>query len=88
MFYALLCHPLVQKKAQEEIDRVVGTDRLPNYEDRSSLPYVEAVYREIMRWRPVAPLGLGHVAFKDDIYKGYFITKGLHTVLLSEIFAK
>lgn len=79
MFYAMLCHPLVQKKAQEEIDLVVGSRRLPSYEDWSSLPYVEAVYREIMRWRPVTPLGVAHAAFEDDVYKGYFVAKGLRT---------
>jgi cytochrome P450 len=50
-------YPEVQRKAREEIDRVVGQDRLPNYKDRSSLPYIEAVLKEVLRWNPVAPLG-------------------------------
>lgn len=70
-------HPLVQQKAQEEIDRVIGTDRLPGQEDRTSLPYIEAVYREVLRWRPVTPLGVPHSTTADDIYKGYFIPKGM-----------
>lgn len=54
---AMCMHPDAQAKAQEEIDRVVGKDRLPTFEDRRSLPYVEAVYREVMRLDPPIPLG-------------------------------
>ena len=50
-------YPEVQKRAQAEIDAVVGTERLPDFGDRFSLPYIEAVYRETLRWHPVAPLG-------------------------------
>ncbi|KIL66933.1 hypothetical protein M378DRAFT_355739 [Amanita muscaria Koide BX008] len=69
-------HPVEQKKAQQEIDHVVGSDRLPNFEDRSSLPYVEALYREVLRWRPIGPLTFPHATDKDDVYNGYFIPKG------------
>lgn len=68
----------VQRKAQAEIDRVVGPMRLPTLADRSSLPYVEAVYRELMRFRPPVPLGVVHAACQDDFYKGYFIPKGMY----------
>jgi cytochrome P450 len=50
--------PDVQLKAQGEIDRVVGNDRLPSLADRNSLPYVNALVSEIFRWRPVVPMGL------------------------------
>jgi cytochrome P450 len=50
-------YPDVQKRAQEEIDAVVGTDRLPTHDDRPHLPYVEALYQEVLRWNPVGPLG-------------------------------
>ena len=50
-------HPEVQKKAQAEIDAVVGLNRLPDFEDRPFLPYVNAVVKESMRWHLVAPLG-------------------------------
>ena len=69
-------YPDAQRKAQDEIDRVVGSHRLPNYDDRKSLPYVEALYREVMRWGPASPLNTAHTATEDDIYKGYFIPKG------------
>jgi len=54
---AMAQNPEVQRRAQAEIDSVVGTVRLPDFGDRSSLPYVEAVYRETLRWHPAAPLG-------------------------------
>jgi cytochrome P450 len=50
-------HPEVQKRAQAEIDRVVGTGRLPTFEDRHHLLYVHAVLRELFRWHQLAPLG-------------------------------
>jgi cytochrome P450 len=71
-------HTDIQKKAQSEIDTVIGTHRLPEFEDRPSLPFVEALYREVMRWKPVAPLGVAHAASTDDICNGYFIPKGSH----------
>ena len=50
-------YPEVQKKAQAEIDIVVGTNRLPDFEDRPSLPYINAIIKELMRWHSVLPLG-------------------------------
>ena len=49
-------HPEAQRKAQDELDRIVGLNRLPTFEDREHLPYVEALVTEVLRWRPVAPL--------------------------------
>ncbi|KAF7374544.1 O-methylsterigmatocystin oxidoreductase [Mycena sanguinolenta] len=84
-FLAMALHPEIQKRAQTEIDTVIGTDRLPEFEDRPSLPFVEALYREVMRWRPVAPLGVAHASTADDVYNGYFIPKG--TTVISNIWA-
>lgn len=50
-------HPEVMRKAQEEIDRVVGRDRLPTYADRPHLPYVNALVSEVHRWHTVVPTG-------------------------------
>jgi len=69
-------NPEACKKAQAEIDRVTAGDRLPGYHDRPSLPYVEAFYREVMRWRPAFPLGVAHSVTEDDVYEGYLIPKG------------
>ena len=57
LFLAMALHPEVQKKAQAEIDSVVGPNRLPDFHDRSSLPYINAVVKETSRWNIVAPLG-------------------------------
>ena len=52
----MVLHPEVQAKAQRDIDRVVGSDRLPDFSDFPHLPYVEAILRECLRWNPVVPL--------------------------------
>ena len=57
IFLAMALHPEVQKKAQAEIDAVVGLNRLPDFEDRPFLPFINAVVKESMRWHLVAPLG-------------------------------
>ena len=56
-FLAMLQHPEILRKAQEEIDTVVGTSRLPTFSDRPNLPYVEAVVNETMRIATPVPLG-------------------------------
>jgi cytochrome P450 len=56
-FVAMLIHPDVQKKVQDEIDAVTGRERLPTFEDRPKLPYINAICKELLRWRPVVPLG-------------------------------
>lgn len=73
--------PDAQKKAQQEIDKVVGSSRLPDFEDRASLPYVEALFREVLRWRPPMPLNTAHVATEDDIYNGLHIPKGTWPII-------
>ncbi|KAF7374554.1 O-methylsterigmatocystin oxidoreductase [Mycena sanguinolenta] len=78
-------YPDIQKNAQTEIDTVIGIERLPEFEDRPSLPFVEALYREVVRWKPVAPLGVAHTSTADDVYNGYFIPKG--TTVISNIWA-
>jgi cytochrome P450 len=51
-------HPEVQARAQEQIDAVVGPDRLPTYEDRGRLPYIDALVKELFRWNPVTPFSM------------------------------
>jgi hypothetical protein len=58
-FFAMSLYPDVQARAQHEIDEVVGTGRLPGFEDRTSLPYLNALVKEVLRWNPVTPLGKG-----------------------------
>lgn len=72
----MILHPEVAKKAQAEIDTVVGRERLPSFADRERLPYVNALVQETLRWKPIAPLGVPRAAVQDDVYGGYFIPAG------------
>ncbi|KAM3561061.1 hypothetical protein ARSEF4850_003404 [Beauveria asiatica] len=73
---AMLLFPEVQRKAQQEIDSVVGPDRLPSPGDRASLPYTSNVVTELLRWWPVLPMGIVHTAQEDIMYNDYLIPKG------------
>ncbi|KZV77325.1 cytochrome P450 [Peniophora sp. CONT] len=74
-FLAMLKFPEAQAKAQEELDRVVGTDRLPTFEDEPKLPYLGALVKEVFRWQQVAPFAIPHRVAADDVYRGYFIPR-------------
>ena len=52
----MILYPEILHRAQQEIDAVGGRDRLPTFDDADDLPYVEAIIREILRWRPSLPL--------------------------------
>ena len=69
-------YPEVQKKAQAELDAVVGPHRLPGFEDRDALVYINAIVKEALRWHVVFPLSLPHRTIEDDIVDGYFIPAG------------
>ena len=69
-------NPEVQKKAQAELDFVIGPDRLPTWDDRMSLPYIDAVLKETLRWNAATPLGVPHALIQDDVYEGNFIPGG------------
>ncbi|KAE8354986.1 cytochrome P450 [Aspergillus coremiiformis] len=76
VFIAMAMYPHVQRKAQEEIDRVIGTSRLPGHKDRGNLPYIDALVKEALRWHTIVPMGITHMAIEDDICEGYHIPKG------------
>ncbi|KAF8576736.1 cytochrome P450 [Ramaria rubella] len=82
-FLAMVCCPEVQRKAQEELDLVIGPHRLPEFGDRESLPYIELICKEVYRWQPVVPMGVAHAATQDDVYGDYFIPKG--TIVVGNI---
>lgn len=73
---AMILFPEVQQKAQDEIDSVVGAERLPTFADRESLPYLDALVMEASRWWPIAPMGFPHTATEDVEYEGMRIPKG------------
>ncbi|KAI8994216.1 cytochrome P450 [Trametes punicea] len=79
-FVALSLSPEVQKKAQAELDAIVGPDRLPDFDDRDALVYINATVKEALRWHNVAPLGVAHSTMEDDELHGYFIPGGTTVV--------
>jgi len=73
-------YPDVQRRAQADVDNV-APNRLPTLDDYDSLPYIRAMIKEIIRWAPVAPLGLNHAVLEDDVYENYFIPKGTRIIV-------
>ncbi|KAJ3727480.1 cytochrome P450 [Lentinula raphanica] len=81
-FSALIpAYPEIQRKAHEELDRVVGRDRLPTVEDEKNLPYCHAIIKEVERCHNPFWLGTPHVASEDFTYRGQFIPKDTVVVL-------
>jgi cytochrome P450 len=76
-FLALVTHPETLEAAHAELDHVVGKQRMPTFEDEAQLPYIRALCKETLRWRPVAVLGgTPHATSEADTYEGYHIPKG------------
>ncbi|KLO10133.1 cytochrome P450, partial [Schizopora paradoxa] len=73
---AMTLNPSAMKKAQAELDAVVGRDKLPTMADRSSLPYVECILKETLRWHPPFPMGISHRSLDEDELEGMRIPKG------------
>ncbi|KAK4550708.1 hypothetical protein LTR36_000287 [Oleoguttula mirabilis] len=71
----MVLHPEVQQKARKQLDDVVGSERLPSFEDRGRLPYIDYIVQETLRWGPVSPIGVPHKSLQDDEYEGMFIPK-------------
>ncbi|KAF8625938.1 hypothetical protein AX17_006664 [Amanita inopinata Kibby_2008] len=72
----MLSHPHVLEKVRAEVDAVVGSDRMPQFEDEPNLPYMVAAIKETLRKRPPTVMGIPHKADEDSIYDGYKIPKG------------
>ncbi|XP_064125627.1 cytochrome P450 2C19-like isoform X1 [Loxodonta africana] len=72
----LLKHPEVTAKVQEEIDHVVGRNRSPCMQDRSSMPYTDAVVHEIQRYTDLSPMSLPHRVTRDIKFRNCLIPKG------------
>ncbi|KAJ9630031.1 hypothetical protein H2204_008835 [Knufia peltigerae] len=72
-----VCHfPEWQERLHDEVEKVVGPGRVPEFTDWGQLPLVRAFAKELLRWRPVVPSNLPHRAVKSDVYQGYYIPKG------------
>ena len=72
----MVLFPGSQRKAQDELDKVVGFNRLPGYEDRDNLHYINALCKEVLRWHPIAPFSIPHRLTQDDVFEGYLIPVG------------
>ena len=72
----MVLNPKVMKKAQEELDRVIGKGQLPDFSDKDSLPYIDALVKEVLRWNVPVPISAPNRAMQDDIYRGYIIPEG------------
>ncbi|XP_077126909.1 cytochrome P450 2D17-like isoform X2 [Ranitomeya variabilis] len=72
----MLLHPHIQKKVHEEIDRVIGSDRVPTIEDQSKMPYTSAVIHEVQRYGNILPIALLHMTYRNTNIQGFDIPKG------------
>lgn len=76
-FLCMIQNPEIQRKAQTAIDEAVSQlGRLPDFTEYRKLPYIDALVREVLRWRPVTPIAVPHAVIEDDVYKGYHIPAG------------
>ncbi|KAI9432002.1 cytochrome P450 [Lactarius indigo] len=77
---AMTLYPDVQRKAQAKIDQLIGNSLLPEISDQDELPYVEAVFKEVLRWHPHSVgttfPAVPHKVTKSDVYDGYYIPAG------------
>ncbi|XP_028710907.1 cytochrome P450 2B1-like [Peromyscus leucopus] len=74
-FLLMLKYPHVAEKVQKEVDQVIGSHRLPTLDDRTKMPYTEAVIHEIQRFSDLIPIGLPHRVTKDTLFQGYLLPK-------------
>lgn len=82
---AMVLYPSVLARAHQEIDTVVGLGRAPKSKDMPNLPYINALVNEILRWRPITPLGVPHACIVDDEYMGYRIPKDVPVLALNSV---
>jgi len=73
----------VMRKAQKQLDDLLGGERLPEHSDIDKLPYITAIIKETFRWAPPVPVGATHRLMEDDVYNGMFIPAG--TMLLENL---
>jgi cytochrome P450 len=80
-FLAVVTHPQTLRAAHAELDAVVGSERLPTFADEADLPYVRALCKEVLRWRPVAVLGgTPHATSESDVYRGWYVPRGTNVL--------
>ncbi|XP_018598135.1 cytochrome P450 2M1-like [Scleropages formosus] len=72
----MIKYPEVQERVYKEIVEVIGTSRIPSFQDRLKMPYTDAVIHEILRFTDISPTGVPHKVLKDVEFKGYYIPEG------------
>ena len=72
----MVLNPKAMKKAQEELDRVVGEGELPDFSHKDNLPYINGLVKEVLRWSSPLPIAVPNRAMRDNIYRGYLIPVG------------
>ncbi|KAK0213681.1 cytochrome P450 [Armillaria fumosa] len=77
---AMVLYPDVQKKGQAVIDAIIGSGRLPDFKDCTCIPYLQAIFNEVLRWAPVLPLSVPRRCSEDNEYNGYHIPRGTTVV--------
>ncbi|KAI0922932.1 hypothetical protein AcW1_002551 [Taiwanofungus camphoratus] len=84
---AMMHYPAVMKKAQAELDKVLGPEghTPPEFQHLEQLTYCVALVKEVIRWMPTAPISMPHRSLEEDIYKGYRIAAG--TTIVPNIWA-
>ena len=70
----------IMRKAQRQLDSVLGGGRLPDHSDIVDLPYIVAIVKETLRWAPPLPIGTTHRLMEDDVYHGMLIPGGATVV--------
>lgn len=76
-------NPHVARRAQKELDEVLGSERLPDFSDEVDLPYISAIAKELYRWGCPFPIGVPKRVREDDTYNNYFIPAG--TIVVENI---
>ncbi|KZP19003.1 cytochrome P450 [Athelia psychrophila] len=80
LILAVLQNPSVQRRAQAELDSILGPDRLPTFDDMPALPYLSAVVKECHRWKVLVPFAMPHMLTEDDEYRGWFLPSGIMVI--------
>lgn len=76
LFKVMALHPETLTMVQQELDAIVGRDRLPTWEDEKDLPYTRALIKELHRWAPIGLIGIPHAATDSFEYKGRLVPNG------------